>query len=113
MSGLINLISQELSKLFILPILSVIMIITSVGLYYFYQEKKIIKYIPSMIIGIIGLVIGLYSLKIFTTPKGLNTAWVAIFLGFSALIGILTCFIVDLVISIRKNYNELEKGKRK
>lgn len=112
MSGLINLISQELSKLYVLPILCVILIGASLGLYYFYRDRKIIKYIPSLVIGVIGLIIGIYSLGIFTSDKGLNTAWVAVFLGSSALCGLLTCFIIDLILSIKKNYKDLEKGEK-
>lgn len=111
MSGLINLISQEFPKLVVLPILSVILIGASIGLYYFYREKKIVKYIPSLIMGVIGLIIGIYSLAVFTSDRGLNTAWIAVFLGTSAICGLLTCFIIDLINSIRKNYNDLEKGK--
>lgn len=112
MSGLINLISQDLSKLFILPILCIILVGASIALFYFYKEKKIIKYIPSLVIGVIALIIGIYSIGIFTSDKGLNTAWVAVFLGTSALCGLLTCFIIDLVLSIKRNYRDLEKGKK-
>lgn len=112
MSGMINLISQYLPKLFILPILCLILIVASIGLYFLYKDKKIIKYIPCLIIGVIALIIGIYSLGIFTSDKGLNTAWVAVFLGSSALCGLLTCFIIDLIVSIKKNYKDLEKGKK-
>lgn len=112
MTGLINLISQHLEQLFILPILCIILIITSIGLFFFNKERKIIKYIPSLVIGGIGLIIGIYSLGIFTTDRGLNTAWIAVFLGSSALCGLFTCFIIDLIMSIKRNYRELEKGKK-
>lgn len=111
MSGLINLILQELPKLVVLPILSIILIVVSIGLYYFYREKKIVKYIPSLVIGIIAIIIGLFSLWTFTTEMGLNTAWIAVFLGTSALCGVITCFIIDLINSIRNNYKDLEEGK--
>ncbi|MDD7306372.1 MAG: hypothetical protein PUG67_07260 [Peptoniphilaceae bacterium] len=112
MSGLINLISQNLAKLFVLPILCLILIGASLVLFYFYKNKRIVKYIPSLVIGLIGLAIGIYSLGIFTTDKGLNTAWVAVFLGSSAFCGILTSFIIDLIISIKRNYKDLEKGRK-
>lgn len=111
MSGLINLILQELPKLIVLPILSIIVIGVSIVLNYFYKEKKIVKYVPSLVIGIIALLIGLFSLGTFTSEMGLNTAWIAVFLGTSAICGVLTCFIIDLTNSIRKNYSNLEEGK--
>lgn len=111
MSGMINLISQELPNLTILPILSLIMVVASIIIYYFYKERKIVKYIPSLIVGGIGIIIGIYAISIFTKPRGLNIAWIAVFLGASAICGILTCFIIDLVNSIKSDYKSIEEGR--
>lgn len=102
MSGLINLISEYSSRLAILPILVLMNVIITV-IIHFINRKKIFKFLPSLLIGIGALVVGIYSITIFNTPMGLNTAWIAVFLGTAALVGICVCFIIDLITSIRKN----------
>lgn len=102
MSGLINLISEYSSRLAILPILAFMNVIITV-IIHFINNRKIIKFIPSFIIGIVAILIGIYSITIFHTPMGLNIAWIAVFLGATALVGICVCFIIDLVYSIKKN----------
>lgn len=102
MSGLINLISEYSSRLAILPILVLMNVIITI-IIHFINKKKILKFLPSLIIGIAALVVGIYSITIFNTPMGLNTAWIAVFLGSAALVGICVGFIIDLMISIRKN----------
>ena len=102
MSGLINLISEYSSRLAILPILAFMNVIITV-IIHFINNRKIIKFIPSFIIGIVAILIGIYSITIFHTSMGLNTAWIAVFLGATALVGICVCFIIDLVYSIKKN----------
>lgn len=102
MSGLINLISEYSSRLAILPILALMNVIITV-IIHFINKKKILKFLPSLIIGIAALVIGIYSVSIFNSPMGLNTAWIAVFLGTAALVGICVGFIIDLLTSIRKN----------
>lgn len=101
MSGLINLISEYSSRLAILPILVLMNVIITI-IIHFINRKKILKFLPSLIIGIAALVIGIYSITIFNTPMGLNTAWIAVFLGSAALVGLCVGFIIDLITSIKK-----------
>jgi hypothetical protein len=110
MTGLLNLISKHLSELIILPILAGIIIVLTIVLYLYFKEKKIVKYLPSLITGVVALLIGIYSIGIFTSEKGLDTAWIAVFLGTSALAGLLVSFIIDLVNSIKTNYQQIEKA---
>lgn len=110
MSGLINLISEYSSRLAILPILAFMNVVITV-IVHFVNNRKIIKFIPSFIIGIVAVLIGIYSITIFHTPMGLNTAWIAVFLGATALVGICVCFIIDLIFSIKKNMG-LEISKK-
>lgn len=107
MSGLINLISEYSSRLSILPILVLMNAIITI-IIHFINRKKILKFLPSLIIGIAALVVGIYSITIFNTPMGLNTAWIAVFLGSAALVGVCVGFIIDLIISIKRNmgFNE-------
>ena len=112
MTGLINLISEYSSRLAILPILVVMNIIITV-IIHFINNKKILKYLPSIIIGLASLVIGLYSVSIFSSPRGLNTAWIAVFLASSALVGIFTGLIIDLLISLGKNLDYERKTTNK
>lgn len=109
MSGLINLLSEYSSRLAILPILVLMNVIITI-IIYFINRKKILKFLPSLIIGIVALVVGIYSITIFNTPMGLNTAWIAVFLGSAALVGICLCFIIDLIASIRQNMGFIEKN---
>lgn len=102
MSGLINLISEYSSRLAILPILALMNVIITIIIHYI-NSKKILKYLPSLIIGVAALIIGFYSISIFNTPMGLNTSWIAIFLGATSLVGICVGFIIDLMTSIKLN----------
>lgn len=100
MAGLINLITQYSSKLSILPVVVVMNIIITI-LIYFLSKRKIVKFFPSFGLGIIALLLGIYSFNIFTTPRGLDLSWIAVFLGTSALVGLFVCFIIDLIDSIK------------
>lgn len=100
MSGLINLLSEYSSRLAILPILALMNVILTV-IIHFINSKKILKFLPSLIIGAVALAIGVYSITIFNRPMGLNMAWIAVFLGSTSLVGICSCFIIDLLVSIR------------
>lgn len=100
MTGLINLIAQNSSKLSILPVVVVMNIIITI-LIHFLAKRKIVKFFPSFALGIGAILLLIYSLNIFTTPRGLNLAWIAVFLGTSALVGLFTCFIIDLIKSIK------------
>ncbi|WP_297281145.1 hypothetical protein [uncultured Anaerococcus sp.] len=111
MTGLINIINQYSSKLSILPIIVVMNIIISL-LIYFLTRKKFPKFIPSIIMGVLSIIIGIYSISIFTTARGLNLSWIAVFLATAAFVGLFTCFIVDLILSIKKNYDDLESNKQ-
>lgn len=111
MTGLINIINQYSSKLSILPIIVVMNIIISL-LIYFLTKKKFPKFIPSIIMGVLALIIGIYSLSIFTTARGLDLSWIAVFLATAAIVGLFTCFIVDLILSIKRNNEELEESKQ-
>ena len=102
MSGILNLISEYYSRLAILLILALMNVIITV-IIHFINKRKILKFLPSIIIGIVALIIGIYSISIFNSPMGLNTAWIAVFLASAALVGICVGFIIDLITSIRKN----------
>lgn len=102
MTGLINLISEYSSRLAILPILVLMNVIITV-IVHFINNRKILKFLPSFILGLVAIVIGIYSITIFHTPMGLNTAWIAVFLATAALVGICVSFIIDLIYSIKKN----------
>ena len=116
MSGLINMISEYSNKLAIIPIICIIFAIISFIVYKI-NNKRIVKFIPSLATGIISLILLIISLSIFTTPKGLNLTFIAIFLGTGALFGIIVCFIIDLIVSIREDYlyinNDTEKNTSK
>lgn len=112
MSGIINLISQHSSKLNILPIIVVMNIIITI-LIHFLNKKKIIKYIPSLCLGVAALIILFSGLRQFTSARGLDLSWIAVFLGTAALVGLFTCFIIDLIVSIRKQTSEMEISNQK
>lgn len=100
MTGLINLVSQYSSSLAILPIVSFIMGAISV-IIYLINKKRIVKFIPSIITGIISIILAIISISTFTSKSGLNIAWIAIFLGAASLVGIITCYMIELVEDIR------------
>lgn len=108
MAGLINLVSQYSSRLAILPIFAFIMGAISVVLY-FMNEKRIVKFIPSIGVGIVGLVIGIISLITFTSKNGLNLAWIAIFLVSASLTGIIVAFMVELIVKIKENIEDMDE----
>ena len=111
MTGLINIINQYSSKLNILPIIVVMTIIISV-LIHFLTNKKLPKFIPSLIMGIGSVILLIYSLARFTKPRGLDLTWIAVFLGTSALVGIFVCLIIDLIVSIKESTNEINNNKQ-
>lgn len=114
MSGLINLISEYSSRLAILPILAIMSAIITVIIHYINNSRKILKFLPSLIIGIFALLIGIYAITKFNTPMGLNMAWIAVFLASSALVGICVGFIIDLIVSIKRTTgNEIKQEKNK
>lgn len=108
MAGLINLVSQYSSRLAILPIFAFIMGAISVVLY-FMNEKRIVKFIPSIGVGIVGLIIGIISLIKFTSKNGLNLAWIAIFLVSASLTGIIVAFMVELIVKIKDNIENMDE----
>lgn len=108
MAGLINLVSQYSSRLAILPIFAFIMGAISVALY-FMNEKRIVKFIPSIGVGIVGLIIGIISLITFTSKNGLNLAWIAIFLVSASLTGIIVAFMVELIVKIKDNIENMDE----
>lgn len=107
MTGLINLISQYSGKLNILPIIVAMTVIISI-LLQFLSKRKISKYIPSLIILVGAIILMLSSLRIFTSKRGLDLTWIATFLGTAGLVGIFTCFIIDLIVSIMKDSRQGE-----
>lgn len=107
MAGLINLVSQYSSRLAIVPIVSFIMAAISIVIY-FINKKRIVKFIPSLAVGILALIIGIISITIFTSNTGLNMAWIAIFLGSASIVGIIVCFLIELVVDIRSKVEVLE-----
>ncbi|MDU2557566.1 MAG: hypothetical protein E7C95_01200 [Anaerococcus prevotii] len=109
MAGLINLVSQYSSRLAIVPIVSFIMAAISIVIY-FINKKRIVKFIPSLAVGILALIIGIISITVFTSNTGLNMAWIAIFLGSASIVGIIVCFLIELVVDIRSKVEVLESN---
>lgn len=109
MTGLINLVSQYSSSLAILPIVSFIMGAISV-IIYFINKKRIVKFIPSIITGIISIILAIISISTFTSKSGLNIAWIAIFLGAASLVGIIVCYMIELVEDIKANTEFLDNS---
>lgn len=112
MTGLINLVSQYSSRLAIVPVVSFIMAAISIVIY-FINKKRIVKFIPSLALGVLALIIGIISITIFTSDTGLNMAWIAIFLGSASIVGIIVCFLIELVVDIRSKVEVLEANDDK
>lgn len=112
MTGLINLVSQYSSRLAIVPVVSFIMAAISIVIY-FINKKRIVKFIPSLALGVLALIIGIISITIFTSETGLNMAWIAIFLGSASIVGIIVCFLIELVVDIRSKVEVLESNDDK
>ncbi len=112
MTGLINLVSQYSSRLAIVPIVSFIMAAISIVIY-FINKKRIVKFIPSLAVGGLALIIGIISITIFTSNSGLNMAWIAIFLGSASIVGIIVCFLIELVVDIRNKVEDIESNDEK
>lgn len=112
MSTLISIIGKYSAKLSIIPILTLILIAITLIIDHYVKRKKIYKYLPSLVLLGLAIIIGIYSLGIFTTDRGLNIARLAILLGTPSLIGIFLCFIIDLVKSIKRNTGDLERVGR-
>lgn len=112
MTGLINLVSQYSSRLAIVPVVSFIMAAISIVIY-FINKKRIVKFIPSLVLGVLALIIGIISITIFTSETGLNMAWIAIFLGSASIVGIIVCFLIELVVDIRSKVEVLESNDDK
>lgn len=112
MTGLINLVSQYSSRLAIVPVVSFIMAAISI-VTYFINKKRIVKFIPSLALGVLALIIGIISITIFTSETGLNMAWIAIFLGSASIVGIIVCFLIELVVDIRSKVEVLESNDDK
>lgn len=112
MTGLINLVSQYSSRLAIVPVVSFIMAAISI-VTYFINKKRIVKFIPSLALGVLALIIGIISITIFTSETGLNMAWIAIFLGSASIVGIVVCFLIELVVDIRSKVEVLESNDDK
>ena len=109
MTGLINLVSQYSSRLAIVPVVSFIMAAISIVIY-FINKKRIVKFIPSLALAALALIIGIISITIFTSNSGLNMAWIAIFLGSASIVGIIVCFLIELVVDIRSKVEVLESN---
>ena len=112
MTGLFNLITQHYSKLNILPIIVAINVIIAI-LLHFLSKRKIVKFLPSIFMGIGAIVILVYALRIFTSQRGIDLTWIAIFLGTAALVGIFVCFIIDLIVSIKSSNEKVDNKVRK
>ena len=112
MTGLINLVSQYSSRLAIVPIVSFIMAAISIVIY-FINKKRIVKFIPSLVVGALVVIIGIISITIFASNSGLNMAWIAIFLGSASIVGIIVCFLIELVVDIRSKVEDIESNDEK
>lgn len=111
MAGLINLIVNNIGKLIVLPILSLVII----GLTYFMSknsDERIIKFYPSFIMGIVGLAISIIAIFSLTSAIGLNLVWIGIILLSNSLIGILFAGIIDLYNGVKDYYNQDKKVKK-
>ena len=111
MAGLINLIVNNIGKLIVLPILSLVII----GLTYFMSknsDERIIKFYPSFIMGIVGLAISIIDIFSLTSAIGLNLVWIGIILLSNSLIGILFAGIIDLSNGVKDYYNQDKKVKK-
>lgn len=108
MTGLINLIADNISKLIVLPILSLLII----GLTYFMSknnEKKIVKFYPAFILTLLGIAIEIIAGLNLTSDTGLNLAWIGLILFTNGIVGIFFAIIIDLYRSIKGNYSKVEK----
>lgn len=113
MSSIVNLISDYAEGLLILPIMSFMALIITILIHLIFSKEKIVKYIPSLLLLGISLIIGIIAFTTFTTAKGLNLAWVFVYLFTSAAVGIFTALIIDLINGVKKDYYEYEKQHKK
>ncbi|MDU3198853.1 MAG: hypothetical protein E7G18_03925 [Anaerococcus hydrogenalis] len=110
MAGLINLVADNISKLMVIPILSIIII----GITFFVSRNsdgKIIKFYPSFIIGIAGLVFAIIAILNLTSMIGLNLALIGVILISNSIIGIFFGIILDLIENV-KNSSETNNKKK-
>lgn len=114
MSSLINLISQYGKDTFILPILCLVSIVVTILIYLFLSDRKFTKYILGIILLVLAIIDGIYSYTIFTTPKGLVSAWIGVILASCGFVGVCTGFIIDIIDSIKRSYETYgkEDGKK-
>lgn len=108
MAGLINIVSEYSSRLAILPIFAIIMGAVSVFLYFF-NERRIVKYIPAFGSGILAIIIAIISMATFTSKAGLNLAWIAIFLASASIFGIIVAYATELIFKIKADMKDLDK----
>ena len=111
MAGLISIISDNISKLIVLPILSIIIIVLT----YFLSknnDEKIVYFYPSFIIGVVGIGMGIVAFFSLTSNIGLNFAWVSVILLSNSLIGILFAGILCLFNDIKDNYKQNDKARK-
>src|SRR5699024_7317607 len=94
------------------PIVSFIMAAISIVIY-FINKKRIVKFIPSLVVGALAVIIGIISITIFASDSGLNMAWIAIFLGSASIVGIIVCFLIELVVDIRSKVEDIESNDEK
>src|SRR5690625_1644341 len=111
MTGLMNLVIDNFSKLIVLPILALIVIAITIIMGKSSDSKKT-KFYPSFILFIISLALALISYINFTKDIGLNLAWLSLILGSSAIVGILTALIIDTYIGVKEDYEKINKERK-
>lgn len=108
MTGLINLVVDNISNLIVLPIITIIIVAITMVLAKTNEDRKV-KFYPSICLGIVAIVLAIFSYMNFTENIGLNIAWIAISLATVAIVGIITAIIINLVDSLKSNYKKYNK----
>ena len=111
MTGLINLVIDNFSKLIVLPILALIVIAITIIMDKNSDSKKT-KFYPSFILFIVSLALALISYINFTKDLGLNLAWLSLILGSSAVVGILTGLIINIYKGVEEDYEKIGKERK-
>lgn len=108
MTGLINLVVDNFSSIILLPILTLIVIAITIFVSKTAEDKNK-KFYPSIALGILSIVLAIFSYINFTNDIGLNVAFISISLATAAIVGILTGVIINLLDSVRIDYEEYNK----
>lgn len=108
MKGLINLVVDNFSSLILLPIITLIIVAITVIISKTSEDRNV-KFYPSLALGIVSIIFAIFSYFNFTKDIGLNIALISISLATAAIVGILTAVIINIVDSLRLDYEEYNK----